>query len=71
MVYIFKYIYIKTNLIYHLINIIYLTSSFICLTALRIYPEIFVNMDNYMHDTSEDEFSDPETKNNLRGKYSV
>ena len=59
------------NLIYHLRYIIYLTSSFIYLIALRIYPEIFVNMDNYMHDTSDDEFSDPETNNNLRGKYSV
>ena len=29
-------------------------------TVLRIYPEIFVNMDNYMHDTTDEDDSDNE-----------
>jgi len=36
------------------------------LKALRIYPEIFVNMDNYMHDTSEEDISDTEANNHIK-----
>ena len=38
--------------------------------ALRIYPEIFVNMDNYMHDdTSTENSSDDNTIIDEKGDY--
>ena len=36
-------------------------------SALRIYPEIFVNMDNYVHDTSDEGESEAETNVDNKG----